>query len=65
MMFEFASVVKDLSKDYHENDAWPVFIDNLVEWINKKQSQTGLLTNISLCSCAHLLKKTAINFLKL
>ena len=40
MMFEFASVVKDLSKDYHENDAWPVFIDNLVEWINKKQSQT-------------------------
>lgn len=35
-MFEFANVVKNINKDYNENDAWPVFIDNFVEWIKNK-----------------------------
>jgi hypothetical protein len=38
-MYEFSTVVKNLKKDYSENDAWPVFIDNFVEWMNKKEGQ--------------------------
>ena len=33
MLYEFATVVKDIKKDYSESDAWPVFIDNFVEWL--------------------------------
>lgn len=36
MMLEFANAVKNLEKDYDENDAWPVFIDNFVEWMKKR-----------------------------
>jgi DCN1-like protein 4/5 len=35
MMYEFASVVKDINKDYSETDAWPVFIDNFVDWLKE------------------------------
>jgi hypothetical protein len=37
MMYEFSTVVKDIGKDYSENDAWPVFIDNFVEWLKNKK----------------------------
>jgi hypothetical protein len=35
MLYEFATVVKDIKKDYSESDAWPVFIDNFVEWLKE------------------------------
>lgn len=37
MMYEFSTVVKNIEKDYSENDAWPVFIDNFVEWLKNKK----------------------------
>jgi len=36
MLYEFATVVKDIKKDYSESDAWPVFIDNFVEWMQQE-----------------------------
>ncbi len=30
MMLEFSNQVKDLNKDYKEDDGWPVFIDRFV-----------------------------------
>lgn len=35
MMHEFAVVVKDINKDYKESDAWPVFLDNFVEYMRE------------------------------
>lgn len=29
-MYEFSITIKDISKDYSEGDAWPVFLDNFV-----------------------------------
>lgn len=37
MMHEFAVVVKDVKKDYKESDAWPVFLDNFVEYMREHQ----------------------------
>ncbi len=32
-MLEFATVVKNLEKDYSENDGWPTFMDDFVTWM--------------------------------
>lgn len=37
MMYEFAITVKDVSKDYSEADAWPVFLDNFVEFMKVQE----------------------------
>lgn len=33
MMYEFSITVKDAEKDFSEADAWPVFLDNFVEFM--------------------------------
>jgi hypothetical protein len=33
MLLEFATQVKDINKDYKEDDGWPVFIDKFVEFL--------------------------------
>ena len=35
MLYEFATVVKNVNTDYSEMDAWPVFIDNFIEWMKE------------------------------
>lgn len=37
MMYQFAITVKDVSKDYSEADAWPVFLDNFVEYMREQK----------------------------
>ena len=36
MMYEFAITVKEVGKDYSEADAWPVFLDNFVEFMKEQ-----------------------------
>jgi hypothetical protein len=36
MMYEFSITVKDVSKDFSEADAWPVFLDNFVEFMKEQ-----------------------------
>lgn len=36
MMMEFSLEVNDVAKDYNEDDGWPVFIDNFVEFIKSR-----------------------------
>lgn len=36
MMYEFSTVVKDINNDYKEADAWPVFLDNFVEFMKEQ-----------------------------
>lgn len=36
MMYDFSIVVKDVSKDYKQGDAWPVFLDNFVEFMREQ-----------------------------
>lgn len=36
MMYEFATEVKNLNKDYKPEDGWPVFIDKFVEYLKSK-----------------------------
>lgn len=36
MMLEFSMVIKDVEKDYNEADAWPVFLDNFVEFMREQ-----------------------------
>ncbi len=35
MLHQFAVTVKDISKDYKQGDAWPVFLDNFVEFMKE------------------------------
>ncbi len=37
MMLEFSVAVKDVEKDYSESDAWPVFLDNFVEFMRNEK----------------------------
>ena len=36
MIYEFSTVVKNVKTDYSEMDAWPVFIDNFIEWMKEE-----------------------------
>ena len=36
-MLEFAIDIKDIDRDYNEIDAWPLFLDNFVEWMKSKK----------------------------
>ena len=36
MMLEFSYDVANLESDYKEEDGWPVFVDNFVEFIKEK-----------------------------
>ena len=36
MMLEFSIEIANVQRDYDENDGWPVFIDNFVEFLKEK-----------------------------
>ena len=36
MMLDFCYDVNNLEKDYKEDDGWPLFIDNFVEFIQEQ-----------------------------
>lgn len=36
MMYEFSITVKNVEKDFSEADAWPVFLDNFVEFMKEQ-----------------------------
>jgi hypothetical protein len=37
MMYEFSITVKDVKENYSEADAWPVFLDNFVEFMKENE----------------------------
>jgi hypothetical protein len=37
MIQEFATIVKNVNTDYKESDAWPVFLDNFIEFMKEQK----------------------------